>query len=364
MKKERVFIRSFEAGDHLETFLVTAVASILVIRIFLKLTGYPKLGGEKLHIAHVLWGGLLMAAAILILLIFLGKTRERLAVIVGGIGFGYFIDEVGKFLTHDNDYFFKPSVAVMYVVFILIFLSVRSIQSGRLHTQIEYLMNAVREMEALAYQNVDKDEKNKILFFLDRSPARHPLIPYLRRAVEQAEPVETKPVSLLKKIRASLAAHYRRIARTPWFRRGVIFFFSIQALLSFFYIVGLVFFKGLRWNQLMIIGVLNRILTRLENLSLVDWAELASSLLSGIFVILGIFFLTRNWLRALKMFERSVLISIFLTQVFVFYREEFGAIIGLAFNLLLLAALRFMMAKEKSSLQQQNICQGMRHEIR
>lgn len=63
MKKERLFVRNFEAGEHLETFLVAAVASILIIRLFLEVTGYPKLGGASLHIAHVLWGGLMMVAA-------------------------------------------------------------------------------------------------------------------------------------------------------------------------------------------------------------------------------------------------------------------------------------------------------------
>lgn len=120
MKKERLFIRNFDAGSHLETLLITAVATVLIIRAFLELIGYPKLGGEKLHIAHVLWDGLFMLVSILMLSIFLGKWRERLAVVFGGVGFGYFFDEVGKFLTYNNEYFFKPSVAVMYVVFILI----------------------------------------------------------------------------------------------------------------------------------------------------------------------------------------------------------------------------------------------------
>jgi len=52
---------------------------------------------------------------------------------------------------------------------------------------------------------------------------------------------------------------------------------------------------------------------------------------------------------ALRMFERSALISIFFTQVFIFYREEFGALLGLALNLLILAALRFMLEKERGS---------------
>src|SRR5919201_1284404 len=51
-------------ADLLETVLVAAVATILVIRTQLWLTHYPQLGGHGLHIAHLLYGGFLMLLAI------------------------------------------------------------------------------------------------------------------------------------------------------------------------------------------------------------------------------------------------------------------------------------------------------------
>src|SRR5256885_17250506 len=104
-----------------DSFLVSAVATLLVIRIYLEASGYPRLGGEGLHIAHVLWGGLGMLVAIVLLLGFLSPGTRHLAAIVGGAGFGAFVDEIGKFLTSDNDYFFKPTAALLYVLFVLLF---------------------------------------------------------------------------------------------------------------------------------------------------------------------------------------------------------------------------------------------------
>ncbi|MGB7294298.1 MAG: hypothetical protein WBC70_01795 [Candidatus Aminicenantales bacterium] len=349
MKKERLFIRNFEAGSYLETFFITAVAAILVIRAFLKLTGYPKLGGEKLHLAHVLWGGLFMLMSILIFLVFLGKWRERLAAVVGGVGFGYFIDEVGKFITSDNDYFFKPSVAVMYLVFILIFVAIRSIQTGRHHTRLEYLINAVRELEEIAVHELDEEEKSRILFYLSKSRTDHPLVSPLRKVVGETEALEVRSFGFIRRWKSALTAHYRRIAGTRWFHLGIVVFFLVQLLVSVSYVVVLVFFRGLGWAQILHIGIFDRIALRLQGLSFIDWAELASSLISAVFIFLGILFLARNRWAALRMFERSILISIFLTQVFIFYRQQFAALLGLAFNLLILAALRFMLEKEEAN---------------
>ena len=84
LKKACSFNRKFDSGLYLELFLVFAILAIFLIRLFLVLTGYPQLGGAKLHIAHMLWGGLLMLISIFLLLMFIGKRTEKIAAIIGG----------------------------------------------------------------------------------------------------------------------------------------------------------------------------------------------------------------------------------------------------------------------------------------
>jgi hypothetical protein len=105
-------IRSVDMTRLLDTVLLCAVATILFIRLDLWLTNYPQLGGHGLHIANLLWGGLLTLIAIGLMLAFVSPGARKAAAVVGGIGLGLFIDELGKFVTSDNNYFFKPTAAI------------------------------------------------------------------------------------------------------------------------------------------------------------------------------------------------------------------------------------------------------------
>src|SRR5436305_1593218 len=106
-------IRNGDGPDLLLQLLVCAVGTVLAIRYYLERTGYPQIGGGGLHIAHMLWGGFFMVVALVLLLGFIGRRPQRLGSIFGGVGFGLFIDELGKFITRDNDYFFRPTVALI-----------------------------------------------------------------------------------------------------------------------------------------------------------------------------------------------------------------------------------------------------------
>lgn len=103
-------------------FLVVAVVTILVTRLYLEVTGYPQVGGGNLHIAHALYGGALMMLTLLISWSFRGAAVRLVCVLLGGIGFGLFLDEVGKFVTKTNDYFYGPSAEIMFLLVVVLVL--------------------------------------------------------------------------------------------------------------------------------------------------------------------------------------------------------------------------------------------------
>jgi hypothetical protein len=85
-----------------------------------------------------------------------------------------------------------------------------------------------------------------------------------------------------------------------------------------------------------------------DHLSLIELLSIASSVTSGVFAALGVFSLRAgNRMAAYRMFERSVLVSIFVTQVFAFAKSEFSAVFGLGLYLLIWVTLRYSIGLER-----------------
>lgn len=348
-KQRQLINRRLDAGAYMELFLVSAITSVLAIRLFLELAGYPQVGGGGLHIAHMLWGGLLMLFSIMLLLCCLGRASERLAAVLGGIGFGTFIDEVGKFITSDNDYFFRPAIALIYILFVALFFFVRSIQSRQNFTEQEYLLNALRLIEEIAVRDLDERERRNAHLYLQRSGSENLLTKTLEGVLRNVSVIPARRVSLIEKIKNIVAGFYRRVARLWWFPFAIIAFFLGQLGIKLLYSFILVFIIGLGWNEILDAGIARRIVERFRHLSFIDGVEIGFSLLSGAFVLWGILRMRRSRITAFEWFARSILISILITQVFAFYKEQFSALFGLLLNIGVLIALRFGIEQERAT---------------
>jgi hypothetical protein len=242
--RRRWFVRNTAAAALLENFLISAVASVLVIRLFLELTGFPQLGGGGLHIAHLLWGGLGMLAAIFIALAFIDYTARAWAAVIGGIGFGAFIDELGKFITSDNNYFYQPAVAAIYIVFVILFLAVqRFVRQGTLSPE-ESLANAIEVIrEGMLAGGLEESDRKAATELLGSSDQAEPLAQALRGALEKAETLPDRRPAPVTRLRHKLAAFYRGLASKRWFERLVIGIFAATAVSGLGFIV-----LSLKWS--------------------------------------------------------------------------------------------------------------------
>lgn len=114
MLRPIIGVRRDGGARHLLVTVVAFAVTVAAVRVYLDAAGYPRIGGGGLHVAHMLWGGLLLVVAALLPLLFVGRRALTLAALAAGVGVGLFIDEVGKFITESNDYFFAPAAPIIY----------------------------------------------------------------------------------------------------------------------------------------------------------------------------------------------------------------------------------------------------------
>ena len=169
MTGKRSPIRRYRASHYLLVMLVSFAIAVVGTRAFLELTGYPQIGNSTLHIAHVLWGGLALFASTLIMMIYANRWAFTIGAILSGIGVGLFIDEIGKFITQDNDYFFPLAAPLIYAFFVLtvfVYLRTRRMQ---LPAARQDLHEALDLMHEVLENDLDSDERDRLISSLRRA---------------------------------------------------------------------------------------------------------------------------------------------------------------------------------------------------
>ncbi|MEA4906134.1 MAG: hypothetical protein GYA17_09365 [Chloroflexi bacterium] len=170
----RKIIRRQYAEKYLLLTLFSFAISISCTRLFLELTGYPQIGNGELHIAHVLWGGLILFAAALLPIIFTNQWIYTWTAILSGVGVGLFIDEVGKFITQSNDYFYPAAAPIVYVFFlitVLVYVMVRRKNENNTRADLYYIL---QDLEEVIDHDLSPGEKERIHQRLRRVAANSP----------------------------------------------------------------------------------------------------------------------------------------------------------------------------------------------
>ncbi len=325
--KKNLLILNIDAWEYFQSLLISAVSTILGIRFYLEFTGYPQIGGGGLHIAHMLWGGFLMIFCIIVLLTVLNRSILHFVAILAGIGFGTFIDELGKFITSDNNYFFEPTIAIIYLIFITLFLLFYFFEKRHHLSQNDYLSNAFELTRQTVTEHANPNVRDKALSLLQKCDPSNPAVKNLSSIIINAFPETAEH----KGIRQSIQRFYLKIMEKKWFTRGIIGFFIIFSIYNF-------------WRAIDVISLF----FRLEGFSLspIDLGKLISSTISSIIVIFGILVYRNSQIKAYKVFKIGVLFSLFVTQFFNFYDDQLLAAKIFVFYILILFILNIILSQE------------------
>ncbi len=336
-------LRTVDIGTYQDAFLISAVTMIIVIRLQLWFTNYPQLGGGGLHIAHLLWGGVFMVLAITVLVVFVGRGWRLPASVVGGIGFGFFIDELGKFITEDNDYFFQPTAALIYVIFIGIYFAMRWLRLRRGFTEHEYLTNAVDILtDASAEHGLTERDKRRALDLLGKS-GDDPLVPPLRKLLEGMDTIPDPHPSRPVRVATAARERYERWTAERWFQTAVIAVMVIWSALNILSVLFFTLFSAAKLGDVQP-GFLS---DEIGELSFTNVASFASAAVASVFSVLGLVRLRRrDRIGAYREFEKALLITIFVTQVFVFAESSFSATTGMLVSIALLLTVRYFIVEE------------------
>lgn len=333
-----IFYRNVRARDNLDLFVLSAASSLLLVRFYLYLAGYPQIGSGGLHIAHMLWGGVLMLTALAINATFLGARALRVAAIVGGAGFGIFIDELGKFITRDNNYFYQPTVGIIYAIFVILYLTFNFLSRKQVLTSREYQLNALAQLEEAVVHDMDPTEKARVTELLARADQQDPLTIQLQTVLAQVRPTRRTKTNRLTRGVRWLDRQYERF----WHQRNshtwvrAIFLAEVLVLVSSVVFITynnidtLLDFFGdhISWSSKMAVG------------------QLCSSIVAAALIAWGTIILPKSRMRAYEQFRRATLVNIYLTQFFIFGRQQFAALPGFFLNLLLLGAISYAIRQE------------------
>jgi hypothetical protein len=338
-------VRRSRAQRYLLITLLSFAVSVAGTRLFLELTGYPQLGGGELHVAHVLWGGLLLFAASLLMMILANRWVYLLGAVLAGLGVGLFIDEVGKFITQTNDYFYPAAAPIVYALFLLTVVIYLQIRRPPTYDARAELYRALGGMTELLDNHLEPSELNALEYSLqqvivkaqdeDQARLAQHLLDYLRSGSVQVIPDEQNFIErvihavLVWELRWLDLHRYRAILVGGLAAIGMNTFLHLTRLLLATRTPG-----GLDqiFQRLLTAG---QVSTTTGMLGFVLRVGLEGSV--GLILILAAVFILIGWeRRGLNLGVVGLLLSLAGVNLLVFYYEQFSTIITAAVQFTLL----------------------------
>ncbi len=85
-----------------------------------------------------------------------------------------------------------------------------------------------------------------------------------------------------------------------------------------------------------------------QNEDFATWFEAAPPASTAVLIVIGLVVRRRSRVRSYRWFKAAILVSLLITQVFVFYYDQLSALTGVIVNLILYVALTYMIAREEA----------------
>lgn len=343
-----VLVKRSGSSDNLLLFLVAAATSVLLTRFYLGLFDYPQIVHGSIHLAHALFGGLLLSIANILIFSFHGKRVRQWSAVIAGVGFGQFIDEVGKLITRTNNYFYQPVPMIIYLSFIFLFFLYRYFDEYTPKTPKELIYDILEHLEDAAehtlYQKTKKKIESEIQNLLTHPDVGyHVLVNGLHQLVEKLPTVPKKNNRYIQRVKTS----WKWLEDFTAERKSIFYFllllFSIYIVNTFFgvYLFGQEVFRHEVFLQSHTFSA--------EFQWFMIVAQIASQAISAIVMTQGFLFLVgRKRVTALKLFRTGLAINILITHVFTLYFRQFDAVPELLITLGLFAIIHNILEEERS----------------
>jgi hypothetical protein len=325
----RLWVPGRDAGRNLDLFFTFAVAGVLGNRIFLVITGYPQLGNGTLHISHAIWGGVMMLVAIVVAVSSLAPGVRAFVAVLGGAGFGWFVDELGKYITRDVNYFFKPTLALIYAIFVAMYFAFRSIRRPRNRPE-DVMLNAIEAMRQGILGRLDEPRRAEALTLLDTVRVEHQPTSRLQEVLIELETVPPRNPGLWVRVFRTSRSLLER-----WTRRR-----------SFAFVFGAIFVLLATSDAA---EVLEQAIDGPGVHSVSEWSITVTCVISFVLAVIGFLAMARSRWIGYRWLEASILVSILITQVFLFHEAQIEATIDLVITLTFWMLLRAAMSVERTS---------------
>ncbi len=342
-------VRRTGAGKYMLVMLISFALSVSLTRAFLNLTGFPQIGSGSLHIAHVLWGGLLLYAATIIPLLYANRWVYPASAILSGFGIGLFIDEVGKFITANNDYFYPPAAPIIYSFFVISTMLYLKIRQHRIQQPKAALFKAFDMLEEVLEKEMDEHEKVELISILSNVQTDCPDPEYQNLAKALIDFVNAESIKTIEK-KVHLPDWIRlfvdfRIQR--FFQKVNLHCFTTISLLSlgiYNLIYPFRFFLSIplssRMPSLLQPYFSSNVLTAQSNL---DWLTARVTLEASVGIILliaGFFLVSRRIEKGLSLGFLGMLLMLTTLDLLIFYYDQFSTIVYVLIQVVIFISLQ------------------------